>query len=330
MTNNNFFIPNGIEYYMPEEAKKFDKLKSQTIKIFDKYGYDYVIPPIADSLVNLFNLNSSDLQEKTMSFQDSNSGDKFGIRADITPQIAKIDLHLSKHKNVPNKLAYLGDIIRVSHDQFDRINPYQVGAEYFGIIKPSVDVELIKILVAILTLSKNSKIIIELGDLSIVNQLLASLSLTIDDRNLLISLINIKSKDEIIVFFKEKKLKQNIMKIICELIDFNGQINLLPKIKKILNKYNTKLYLNLKDLDYIAKKIIKLKGVYDVHVDLCNLNTLNYQTDIIYSAYVPNMRKEIAKGGRYSVNINNNGRQAAGFSLDLKDLYHISSRSKNV
>ena len=66
------------------------------------------------------------------------------------------------------------------------------------------------------------------------------------------------------------------------------------------------------------------------HIDLCNLNTLNYQTDIIYTAYIPNMRKEIATGGRYTVNSNKDIRQASGFSLDLKDIYYISTRGKNV
>ena len=98
MTNNDFFIPNGIEYCMPEEARKFEKLKSQAIKVFNKYGYNYVIPPIVDSLNNLLTLNSSDLKEKTVKFQNSTSGETFGIRADITPQIAKIDLHFYSQK----------------------------------------------------------------------------------------------------------------------------------------------------------------------------------------------------------------------------------------
>ena len=63
MAGNDFFIPNGIEYCMPEEAKKFEKLKSLTIKIFNKYGYNYVIPPIADSLNNLLTLKSSALEK---------------------------------------------------------------------------------------------------------------------------------------------------------------------------------------------------------------------------------------------------------------------------
>ena len=330
MTNNDFFIPNGIEYCMPEEAKKFEKLKLQTIKVFNKYGYNYVIPPIVDSLNNLLTLNSSDLKEKTVKFQNSTSGETFGIRADITPQIAKIDLHLSKNKKSINRLAYLGDIIRVSPNKFDRINPYQIGAEYFGNLTPSVDIELIQMLIEILSLSKKSKIIIELGDLSIITKLLDSLSLTNNDRFLLIDLINVKSKNDIIKFFMDRNLKKNVMTTICELIDCNGKLNLLPKIKKSLSKSKITFTTKLKELEFIAKKIVKLNNIQDVHIDLCNLNTLNYQTDIIYTAYIRNMRKEIATGGRYTVNSNKDIRYASGFSLDLKDIYYISTRGKNV
>ena len=163
-----------------------------------------------------------------------------------------------------------------------------------------------------------------------VREILNNLDLKKEQQNLRDSLINIKSKDEIIEFFAQKKLKQDVLKIICDLITFNGEIKLLSNIKNTLNNFSTKLSPNLKDLEYIAKKIIRLKGVYDVHIDLCNLNTLNYQTGIIYTAYIQNMRKEIAKGGRYMTSMNNNGRQASGFSLDLKDLYNIISGRKYV
>ena len=146
----------------------------------------------------------------------------------------------------------------------------------------------------------------------------------------LIDLINVKSKNEIIKFFIDRNLKKNVMTTICELIDYNGKLNLLPKIKKSLSRSTITLTTKLKELEFIAKKIVKLKNIQDVHIDLCNLNTLNYQTDIIYTAYIPNMRKEIATGGRYTVNSNKDIRQASGFSLDLKDIYYISTRGKNV
>ena len=330
MTNKDFFIPNGIEYFMPEDAKRFDKLKSQTLKIFNKYNYKYVIPPISDSLGNLFNLNSTDLKESTMTFQDSNSGEKFGIRADITPQIAKIDLHLSKKNKSINKLAYLGDIIRISSNNFDRVNPFQVGAEYFGNLKPDTDVELIKMLLEILSLSKDKNILIELGDLSVINQLLEKLSLNSEDRSILITLINLKSVSEIIDFFSMKKMNKNICSLICDLVTLNGNISVISKIKGLLSKSNFRLNHNLKNLEFISSKIIKLPNVFDVQIDLCNLNTLNYQKDIIYSAYIQNIRKEIAKGGRYVAYNTDKPRNASGFSLDLKDIYSVLSRSKDV
>ena len=111
---------------MPDEAKKFDK-QITDYQIFDKYGYGYVIPPIADSLVNLLNLNSSDLQEKALSFKIVILVINLASGRYHTSN-CKSRFHLSKHKNVSNKIVF-GYIIRVSHDQFDRINPYQVGAD---------------------------------------------------------------------------------------------------------------------------------------------------------------------------------------------------------
>ena len=130
----------------------------------------------------------------------------------------------------------------------------------------------------------------------------------------------------------EKDLERRSVKIDFNNLNIisNGKLNLLPKIKKSLSRSTITLSTKLKELEFIAKKIVKLKNIQDVHLDLCNLNTLNYQTDIIYTAYIPNMRKEIATGGRYTVNCNKDIRRASGFSLDLKDIYYISTRGKNV
>ena len=116
-------------------------------------------------------------------------------------------------------------------------------------------------LIEILSLSKKSKIIIELGDLSIITKLLDSLSLTNNDRFLLIDLINVKSKNEINKFFMDRNLKKNVMTTICELIDCNGKLNLLPKIKKSLSKSKITLTTKLKELEFIAKKIVKLHNI---------------------------------------------------------------------
>ena len=205
MKSKNFFIPDGVEYYMPQHAIKFEKLKSSILKIYSKYKYQYIIPPIFDSLDNLLNLKSTDLDSQTTFVLDKSSRSEVGIRADITPQISRIDYQISKGK-ANSKFSYMGDILRLSPGPFDRLNPYQTGAEFFGAISKSVDVEIIKLMIDIISLSKEDKVIIELGDLSFVNNLLNELELIPEEKSILIDLINFKSKLEINDFFKKNKL----------------------------------------------------------------------------------------------------------------------------
>ena len=95
MKSRNFLIPDGIEYYIGADAIKFDKLKSNILKIFSKYGCTYIVPHIFDSLENLLNLNSSDLDSKTGYILDRSTGNEIGVRADITPQISKVDYQIT-------------------------------------------------------------------------------------------------------------------------------------------------------------------------------------------------------------------------------------------
>ena len=157
MKNKNFCIPNGIEYYMPKKALGFEKLKVSALKIFKKYKYDYVVPPIFDNLDNLLNLKSSDVDNETITFLDKLSSSEIGIRADITPQIAKIDFQITQGKS-DTRFAYMGDIFRLSSNLFDRKNPYQIGAEHFGNVSTSTDIEIIKLMLEIISLSGEKKI----------------------------------------------------------------------------------------------------------------------------------------------------------------------------
>ena len=140
MTSQKFLIPDGIEYYTGKEAILFEDLKSSVLSIFRKYKYKFVVTPIIDSLSNLTNLNSDNLKNFTIPVSQSKD---LGIRADITPQIARLD-YQSYQKDSSNKYAYMGDIYRETTSSFDRNNPFQIGAEFFGNVNDSVDVDLIK------------------------------------------------------------------------------------------------------------------------------------------------------------------------------------------
>ena len=325
MKAKNFYIPDGIEYYMPSDAVKLEKIKSKILKIYAKYNYTYVIPPIFDNLDNLLNLKSTDLDSETALVLDKRTSKEIGIRADITPQISKIDYQMTKGSG-NSRFSYMGDILRLSPGPFDRINPYQTGAEYFGKLNNSIDTEIIKLMIDLVLLSNEKKIVIELGDLSFINNLLLDLNLNDFNRSALIDLINLKSTCEIKEFFKINKLNVKKLNLLIELINLSGDIKVLKELKSLIRINKIKASLELTNLTSIANSINKFRGISEVQIDLCELHGFNYQSGLIYTAYVPNLRKEIARGGRYvAYNINlNKPRHATGFSLDIKDILNLS------
>ena len=325
MRRKDFYIPDGIEYYMPKDAIKFENIKSKILKIYSKYKYTYVIPPIFDDLENLLNLKSPDLDTETAIVLDKRSSSEIGIRADITPQISKLDYQMTK--GIGNsKFSYMGDILRLSPGPFDRINPYQTGAEYFGKLSNSIDIEIIKLMIDLISLANEKKIIIELGDLSFVNNLLLDLNLDDSNRSALIDLINLKSKYEIKEFFEKNNLNNKKLLLLTDLINLSGDVKVLKELKTLIKSYKIKASQELKNLTFIANSINRFRGISEVQIDICELHGFNYQTGLIYTAYVPNLRKEIARGGRYTAYNTNldKPRNATGFSLDIKDILNLS------
>ena len=325
MKSKNFLIPDGIEYYIGDNATNFDRIKSKIIKIYNKYDYTHIIPPIFDSLENLLNLNSTDLDNKTAYILDRSNGNEIGVRADITPQISKVDYQITNGQG-NSKFSYMGDILCLSPGPFDRINPFQTGVEHFGNVSKKIDIEIIKLMIDVISLSKQRKIVIELGDLSFINNLLIDLNISEDNRLKLIDLINLKSKIEIKDFFKDLKLPNKKLFLLLNLIDISGDISVLSELKKLSKSFKQDLSNEIDELISISKSINRVSDISQVQIDLCELHGFSYQKGLIYSAYVPGLRKEIARGGRYTAYITESDKKrlATGFSLDVKDILDLS------
>ena len=320
MNSQKFLIPDGIEYYTGEEALLFQNLKTSVLKIFNKYKYEFVVTPVIDSLNNLNNLNGDNLKNYTISLSDRK---ELGIRADITPQITRLD-YQSYKKNKSNKFSYMGDIYRESESSFDRNNPFQVGAEYFGRISDDIDISLLKMCYEIINLSKTKRIIIELNDSFFINTYINSLKLNDNEKKQLIALISLKSIDEINQYYKTKKLSNRKLNELQDLLNLAGTANIIKLINDFSKKYNYKSQLNIKSLKSITNKIKNLKNV-EIIIDLCSLNSMDYETSFNYTFYVGKLRKPIAFGGRYESYLLKDGtiRNATGFSVDLKDVVTI-------
>ncbi len=320
MSTKKFLIPDGIEYYTGADAILFEKLKFSVLNIFKKYKYEFVVTPVIDSINNLNNLNGDNLKSYTTSL----SGKKeLGIRADITPQISRLD-YQSYQSNKSNKFSYMGEIYRETKSSFDRNSPFQVGAEYFGKITKAIDIDLIKMCHEIICLSRANKIFIELNDSFFINRYLDSIKLNIKDRAALVNMISLKSVSEINNFFSKKKVKKNKIQELFELMDFCGSITLLKKINSFSKRYNYKAAKNIKYFKDIIDCISSLRNV-EIIIDLTSFKSMDYEKGFSYTFYVDKLRKPIALGGSYEAYTLNDDsiRHATGFSIDLKDIVTI-------
>ena len=319
MNTQKFLIPDGIEYYTGDEALLFQNLKTSVLKIFNKYKYEFVITPVVDSINNLNNLNG-DYVANIMSLSDRR---ELGIRADITPQISRLD-YQSYKTNKSNKFSYMGDIYRESKSSFERSNPFQVGAEYFGNITDKVDINLLKMCHEIITLSKTKRIVIELNDSFFINTYINKLSIDDTTRKQLNHLISLKSMDEITQYYKLKKLSNRKLIELHELLELAGPASIMKKIEEFSKKYKYESKKCIKSLKSIFNQLKGLKNT-DVIIDLCSLNSMDYETSFNYTFYVDKLRKPIAFGGRYESYVlkDESMRNATGFSIDLKDVVTV-------
>ncbi len=320
MISQKFLIPDGIEYYTGKEAILFEELKSSTLSIFKKYKYKLVVTPIVDSLSNLTNLNSDNLKNFTIPVSQSKD---LGIRADITPQIARLD-YQSYQKDSSNKYAYMGDIYRETTSSFDRNNPFQIGAEFFGNVNDSVDLDLIKMCCEIVFLSRKKRIVISLNDSYFINHFLESLKLSKIHQDNLISLISMKSFHEIEELLKSLKISKNKINELSELLSLDGAFTVIKQIKQFCKKYSYNASSNINSISNIASKLINHKKI-EINIDLTSIKSMDYESGFNYTFFVDNLRKPIAFGGRYDSYKYNDSitRKATGFSIDLKDIITI-------
>tara|TARA_B100001059_G_scaffold219495_1_gene240613 strand:- start:1342 stop:2355 length:1014 start_codon:yes stop_codon:yes gene_type:complete len=319
MNTQKFLIPDGIEYYTGSEALLFQNLKTSVLKIFNKYNYQFVITPVVDSINNLNNLNGNYINNiKSLSDRK-----ELGIRADITPQISRLD-YQSYKINKSNKFSYMGDIFRETKSSFERSNPFQVGAEYFGNISDNIDIDLLKMCYQIVTLSKTKRIVIELNDSFFINTYINKLGFDDSEKKQLNTLISLKSMDEITQYYESKKISKRKLVELFDLLELVGSSNIIKKIQEFSKKYKYKSEKNIKSLKFIFNKIEKLENTEAI-IDLCSLNSMDYETSFNYTFYVDNLRKPIAFGGRYESYALEDGsmRNATGFSIDLKDVVTI-------
>lgn len=313
----NWLLPEFIEDVMPIEAERIETLRRQLLDLFKVHGYQYVIPPTLEYIESLITGTGSELDTATFKVVDQLTGRMMGIRADTTPQAARIDAHMLNHTGI-SRLCYAGTVLRTQPSGLARTRePLQVGAELFGHAGVESDIEIQRLMIKSLKLIGLDRLHVDFSHAGIFESLIEAANI---DRNLEDELQGaLLSKDKSLLETLTKNVDQTIKQALIQLVDLNGNRDILIRAKAVLPPL-PKITKALQDLAYVSDQLLDLN--LDIGFDLSELRGYHYHSGLIFSAYAHNYAGPLALGGRYDeVGIAfGRARPATGFSLDLRGI----------
>ena len=311
----NWLLPEFIEDIMPAEAARIESLRRQLLDLFAVHGYQYVIPPTLEYLESLITGTGRDLDLATFKVVDQLTGRLMGIRADTTPQAARIDAHMLNQQGV-SRLCYAGTVLRTKPDGLARTRePLQLGAELFGHAGIESDIEIQRLMIKALQLLGLKELHVDFSHVGIFEALIQAGNINAQLEGELYSAL--QSKDKTAVATLASHLEANISQALIALTDLNGNASMLQQAEKVLPKLPA-ISKALLELNNIAAKLSDLN--INVGFDLSELRGYHYHSGIVFAAYAQGYTGPLALGGRYDeVGISfGRARPATGFSLDLR------------
>ena len=326
-----WLLPEGIEEVLPKEAKRLEQLRRTLLDTYETWGYDLVIPPFIEYLESLLTGTGNDLDLQTFKLTDQLTGRLMGIRADMTPQVARIDAH-QLNRETPTRLCYIGTVLHTRTDGFaGSRSPLQVGAELYGHAGIESDVEVITLMLETLALSGVEMPFVDLGHVGIYRELVKQSGLSEDQEATLFDCLQRKANTEIAIYLSEWNLDKNLSTAIAALTRLNGDKSILAEAKSILSKAGKGVANALTELTNISELLQQRVPNLKVNFDLAELRGYHYHTGMVFAAYVAGRGQAVAQGGRYDDigEVFGRARPATGFSTDLKTLLSLSTHKNN-
>lgn len=321
MTDARWRLPDGIDEVLPPEAAQLEHLRRELLDLYASWGYELVIPPFIDYLESLLTGTGSDLDLKTFKLTDQLSGRLLGVRADMTPQVARMDAHRLR-RAAPTRLCYLGTVLHTRSDGFAGTRaPLQIGAEVFGHDGVESDVEMLRLLVATLTTAGIDNAYLDLGHVGIYRALAAQAQLDRGQELALFDAMQRKAIPEIHAFIERAGVPGAVGDMLLALPELNGD-DALARADTALARADAPVQQALERLRAVADELSRWLPALSVHFDLGELRGYTYKTGIVFAAFVPGWGLEIGRGGRYDDigRVFGRSRPAVGFSTDLKTL----------
>jgi ATP phosphoribosyltransferase regulatory subunit len=318
-----WLLPDGIEELLPPTAEMLERLRRQLLDLYGTWGYELVVPPFIEFLDSLLIGTGNDLDLQTFKLTDQLSGRLMGVRADMTPQVARIDAHQLRREG-PVRLCYGGTVLRTRSDGFaGSRSPVQIGVELYGHRGFESDLEVLGLMLETLNLGGLSRVHLDLGHVAIFRFLAQTAGLDVNQETTLFEALQRKAVPEIEQHLASWDLAAEAADMLGALVHLNGEAGeVLSRAGAALGRAGESIQRSLEWLHQIVAGLTSRYADVELHVDLAELRGYHYHTGVVYAAYVPGHGQAVAQGGRYDDigRAFGRARPATGFSVDLKTL----------
>ncbi len=317
MSARNWLLPEYVEDMLPAEARRVETLRRRLLDLFFVHGYELVIPPMLEYMESLLTGTGHDLDLRTIKLVDQLSGRTIGLRADMTPQVARIDAHLLNREGV-TRLCYCGSVLHALPSGLNRTRePLQIGAELYGHTGVESDLEIQRLMLAGLAAAGVRNLHLDLGHVGLFRTLVQRAGVGAELEADLFQVLQMKDLPAL------RELAAPLA------ASSRAAILLLPTLyggPEVLDAAAT----YLPDEPGVTACLGQLRAliaglgadVGEVLVDLAELRGYHYHSGIVFAAYAAGSPNAVAQGGRYDEvgKAFGRARPATGFSMDLREL----------
>ncbi|WP_369602701.1 ATP phosphoribosyltransferase regulatory subunit [Hahella sp. SMD15-11] len=317
-----WMLPEGIEEVLPPAAWQLEDLRQRLLDQYRHNGYELIVPPLAEFLESLLTGTGRDLDLKTFKITDQLSGRMMGIRADMTPQVARIDAR--QPASGVRRYCYIGTTLLTRPKTVNGSRaPVQVGCELFGSAALEADLEIIRMMLVSLAICGTPATHLELGHMGVYRAVLAQPGIPESLRQDLFDALKRRAIPEIDRLAAE--LPEHLAKQVCALPRLSGGPEVLDEAAALLSGTGLEAVLNV--LRRVATEVQRMAPEVALHVDLGEMRGYAYHTGLTFSAYRKGLGVALAQGGRYDgVGASfGNARPATGFSMDMRVILSLLS-----
>lgn len=314
-----WLLPEHIADVLPAQARRIEDLRRQLLDLARGYGFELVMPPLLEHLESLLSGTGHALDLRTFKLIDQLSGRTLGVRADTTPQVARIDAHLLNRKGVA-RLCYCGPVLHTRPSGMHATRePLQFGAEIYGHRGLEADLEVIELALDGLKAAGVAAPVLDLGDARIVRGALAGVAFDAAQLETIVDAL--AAKDAALLRALSQRLPGESRDALDTLLGLYGDTVVLEHARRVLPR-RTLIATALDDLAWLAEHLQRTHPDVRVGFDLGDMSGYAYYSGARFAVYADGSSDALVRGGRYDEvgAVFGRNRPAVGFSLDLKAL----------